>query len=643
VTLAERDGDVVVVKTEYRDRDLIRAVPGANYDVSAHVWKVPLSWAACLTLRGLFRERLDVGPALNAWAGHHKATIVGPALAMRDATEADGDPALYPFQRAGVKYLALTRRTLLQDEMGTGKTVQAIRALAEASQNGENPFPALIACPNNMKRGWEKEFATWWPGVKTVILQGGRMQRLKQIELVTSGQAHALIVNWEALRSHSRLAPYGSCKLRHCMVCDPILRDEYKVAEAAIASLKATFALIDENDVIDEAVTERERLEGLIIEAEDERKKVHRRVSQSSCERCRRELNLISWRSIIADEAHKMKNPTAKQTRALWSITTPATEFRYALTGTPIADAPQDLWGALHFIDERQWPVRGGYIDRWCQQSFNPFGSMNIIGLKPETREEFFAITDPHTRRMPKALVLPQLPPKVYTERYVEMSPKQSRAYVAMAKSMVAQIEDAGGGSRLVAVNPLTQLTRLTQFASAYAELDETNTVHLIEPSNKIDALLDILEEVGGKPLGVFAHSRQLIDLASARLNKHGIPHVLIVGGQSTDERQLSIDRFQRGEVHAVLATVQAGGVAITLTRGDTCIFLERSWSAIDNTQGEDRFHRIGSEIHKKITYVDIISEGTIEEHQRDVLEGKAERLEEIVRDKELLKRVLGI
>jgi len=597
---AECDGDVIKLKTEYRDKDLVRAVPGSKYDTTNHMWNVPLSWAGCLTLRGLFRERLEIGPGLAAWAWEHRASFVLPSMEMRVATESsEGAEILYPFQRAGVKFLTHAKRALLCDEMGTGKTIQSIWTMRTLHEKGDIVFPALIVAPNNMKGTWRREFNQWWPGVRVEILEGGRADKLKTIQKVQDGKADVLVVNWEGLRHHSRQAPYGSTRLRHCVVCDTSLQ----------------------------------------IDPDPETQK---KYPQRLCERCPRDLNLITWRSIIADEAHRAKEPQAKQTRALWALRTDESVVRLALTGTPIANAPQDLWSSLHFIDPEQWPTRTKYIDRWCLQSYNPFGGMTIIGLKPETKDEFFAITDPHVRRMPKSVVLSQLPAKVYTERYVEMSPKQRKAYDAMKKDMVAQVTDAGGGERVVAVNPLTQLTRLSQFASAYAELDIEGNVHLTDPSNKVDTLLEIIEELDGKPVVVFAQSRQLIELASARLTKEKITdHGLIVGGQTDAERMGAIDRFQRGDMRAILATVGAGGVGITLTRADTLVFLQRSWSMIDNSQAEDRVHRIGSEVHESINIIDIISQGTVEEGQRLALGAKQDRMQEIVRDAELMRKMI--
>ena len=143
------------------------------------------------------------------------------------------------------------------------------------------------------------------------------------------------------------------------------------------------------------------------------------------------------------------------------------------------------------------------------------------------------------------------------------------------------------------------------------------------------------------EPAVVFAQSRQLIELAAKRLDKEKISYTMIVGGQSADEREASKTSFQDGKVRVILCTIAAGGIGITLTRAGTAIFLQRSWSMVDNAQAEDRVHRIGSEIHDKINIIDILSIGTLEERQRLVLSTKEERLEEVLRDRDTLARLL--
>ncbi len=95
---------------------------------------------------------------------------------------------------------------------------------------------------------------------------------------------------------------------------------------------------------------------------------------------------------------------------------------------------------------------------------------------------------------------------------------------------------------------------------------------------------------------------------------------------------------FQAGKLDVMLFTYAAGGVGINLTRADTMIRLQRSWSMIANNQGVDRIHRIGSEVHESITIIDLVTAGSIEETQIQRLYEKAERMEEIVRDREKLE-----
>lgn len=582
------DERIVISSTlPMRDKDRILTLPGATYNDKVHRFLAPLTWATARMLYGIFGEQLEVSQELKDWKQREWETRVWPALSLRRAWNAEGAPELFPFQRAGVQFLAYAGRALLCDEMGTGKTVQTIRTLAELVERGENPFPCIIIAPNNMLITWRKEFERWWPGIKVNVVKGSATKR-KQI---LADRAHVYVMNFEGVRSHSRLAPYGSIKLKHCIKCEPTLPDTPA-------------------------------------------------NSQIRCERCKKELNHRPWTTVIVDEAHRMKDPKAKQTRSIWALRTDATKFRYALTGTPVANAPHDLWASLHLISPDEFPSRSRYMDRYCQASYNPFAQgSQIIGLQEGTKPEFFDIIDPRMRRMPKDAVLPWLPKKTYSERYIEMTPKQQKAYEQMEAGLIAQI-DAGV---VVASNPLVQLTRCSQFASAFAEInEETGEVLLAAPSNKVDAMLEVYEEMAGDSLVVFAKSRQLIGLAEKALANKGIDFGLIVGGQSVDEREHNKENFQLGRVPIILCTIAAGGIGITLTKAHTACFMERSWSMVENSQAEDRIHRIGSEIHDKITVVDLISIGTVEERQRIVLGNKLDRLEEVMRDRETLLRVLG-
>jgi superfamily II DNA or RNA helicase len=242
--------------------------------------------------------------------------------------------------------------------------------------------------------------------------------------------------------------------------------------------------------------------------------------------------------------------------------------------------------------------------------SYNAFGAATVIGVKPHMRDEFFAALDPRMRRMPKALVLSHLPPVTFERRDVEMEPKQKKAYDQMVDQMVAELDD----DLLVTTSPLVRVTRLLQFASSYAEIEKEwnedrqafdEHVKLIEPSSKIKAFINDIDDFGDDSVVVFAVSKQLINMLSARLTKMGIEHGLITGDQNADQRQEAMDKFQAGKIRFMLCTIAAGGTGITLTKARIGVFLQRSWSMIDNIQAEARVHRIGSEQHNSVVIID--------------------------------------
>jgi SNF2 family DNA or RNA helicase len=579
------DDDLIIIETSvFGEKESVKQVPGSKW-IRNNLWSAPLSWGSCLALRGIFADRLRVSERLDSWARHELDTRINPSNEIRMATRwANGvqiEPDLYPFQDVGVEFLYRSRRSLLADEMGTGKTIQVIRALRRIANWGHQPFPVCVIAPNSAKRGWANSWASLGdkpfsprgdPSVRTFVIAGTAPQRKKifdqAINAINEGFDVAVIINWESVRAHSRLSPYGN-------------------------------------------------------------------VALTAAEKVEKELNGIPFKSVVVDEAHRMKDSRSKQTRATWAVQHGKdVEFAFALTGTAIANHVGDLWPVMHGVAPLDYPVKTKYVDRYCEEAYSPYGGLNIVGVKAHTRDEFFAILNPRIRRMPKELVLPFLPPKIRPEpRYVEMSAKQKKAYKEMSENMVTALED---GQYIFATNHLVKNTRLLQFTSSFAEINDEGKVRLSEPSSKLDELDTIIDEMEGKPLVVFAESRQLIELAQARLEKRGISFRMVTGKTLESQRQPDVDAFQNGECQVMLMTIKAGSTHFTLTRADTVVFLQRSWSMIDNKQAEDRVHRIGSEIHSSITIIDMVSAGTVEENQVPRVREKFNRLQEIVRDREI-------
>lgn len=570
--LAELSGDRIWLKTEYSEAELVKRVPGTRWDKQHRLWYVPLSWAACVTLRGVFESKLEIGPELTKWAEAELTDRVTPCLALRDAEDADlpagivpDGLALEPRQRAGALFMATARRAANCDGMGSGKTVQTIAALETI---GDGAYPAVVVCPNSMKSVWEREFATWAPHRRVQALAGGAAKRRKAIEAL-GAELDVAIMSWESLRTHSKCAGYGPMKL-----------------------------------------TEKEREE--------------------------KELNAAPLRTFVADEAHRAKSPKAQQTRAAWAVAW-GCENRFALTGTPLANTPADTWSIMHMLAPDEWPAKTAFLDRFALLSWSSFGFMNVVGIRGDTKDEFFAILNPRFIRRPTQMVVPALLPKLPPQiRRVELAPKQRKAYDQLRKSLLAELD----GGVLMASNPLTRLTRLKQLASAYCEIDDAGNVRMTDPSCVLDALEDILEETGDEQVVAFTESRQLVDLAAARLEKKKVPFGLIAGGVDAALRQKAVDEFQAGQLRVMLATLGAGGEGLTLTASRHPVFLERSFSLVKNLQGEDRTWRKGQD--REVQPIYVVPEDTVAEHVLEIGDEKAERLEEICRDEETLRRWLA-
>lgn len=599
---AETPYDAIVVSTAYNERELIRQVPGSHWDGTNKVWRLPLAWSSCVILRGVFRDQLRVGHELSKWSWKIHNDQVAPTAYIRDLIEwpdvwprdmiAELDTRLYDFQSVGAAFLALIRQAILGDEMGCGKTIQALAAM-HTLLPGE-ALPGLVICPNSVKGQWADETKRWFPDAHPYILRGGAAARRKILAEAADDPQALVVINIEAARLFSRLAPFSTIELARCAECDP--------------------------------------------------KRGNSALSVSRCEVHQKELNGFGFKTVILDEAHRIKDARSKSTRACWAIMHDASvATRWAMTGTLIANHVADAWAILHAIAPLEFPRKTAFIDRFCLTGFNTWGGMQILGLRPDTRDEFFAVLNPRYRRMTKAVVLPQLPPKIRTVREAEMTPRQKKMYEELATTLVTETED---GELLVAANNLSAQIRLLQLAASEVDItkpDEDDPtsweVRLKEPSPRLDVMEEVIEELDGAPFAVCSEHLQLLELAAERLRKKEVRFGMIAGPVNEAARDQARKDLDSGNVQGILFVMKAGGVGLNLTKAGTLIRIQRSWSLIDNKQSEDRVHRIGSEIHDSVNIIDIIAPGTVEVKQVEKLYLKLSQLDEINQDRARMQK----
>jgi SNF2 family DNA or RNA helicase len=592
----------IVVTTNWREKELIQQVPGARWQGREKVWRLPRAWASCVILRGVFGDDLHVGPTLAEWSWQYHQAVIAVGAYLRDMTAwpeqwprdliANLDPEMYDFQEVGSAFLAIIREAVLGDDMGAGKTIQALAALNTLLKG--QALPGLVLCPNSVKGQWSEETKRWFPDANTYVLRGGAAARRKILKEAFDDPNALVMLNLESARLFSRLAPYGSIELRRCAACDPQHGDSA--------------------------------------------------LTPSRCEVHQKEFNGFGFKTVILDEAHRIADPQSKVTRASWAIMhDPSVEIRWAMTGTLITKHVADAWSIFHAVAPLEFPVKTKFIDRFCLTGFGGWGGMEIIGLRPDTKQEFFSIINPRYRRMPKALVLQQLPPKIRTVREADMTATQARMYKELGRDLTAVTED---GELLIAANNLTAQVRLLQLAASEVDItkpdeDDPTTweVRLKEPSPRLDVMEEIIDELDGASFAVCSEHLQLLELAAARLRKKEIRFGMIAGPVSEVDRDAARKGLETGTLQGVLFVMKAGGVGLNLTAAGTLIRLQRSWSMVDNVQAENRVHRIGSEQHDSVNIVDIIAPGTVEERQVERLYAKLASLEEINQDRARLLR----
>lgn len=124
------------------------------------------------------------------------------AVVLEGATAATSDFApnglaagleLMPFQRAGVEQVLKTGRSLIADQMGLGKTVQALAAVAHTEA-----FPALVICPASLKLNWKREAQRWIPGARVTVLNG-----TGNLAAAVKGSKAIVVINYENLSKHA--------------------------------------------------------------------------------------------------------------------------------------------------------------------------------------------------------------------------------------------------------------------------------------------------------------------------------------------------------------------------------------------------------------------------------------------------------
>lgn len=335
-------------------------------------------------------------------------------------------------------------------------------------------------------------------------------------------------------------------------------------------------------------------------------------VNYESCWRMEKEIALWKPDMIICDESSKIKNPQAKQSKALHRLGK-ISKHNMILTGTPVTNNPLDFFSQYKFLDES---IFGGsyYSFRARYAIMGGYGNYQVVGYKnlPELTEKAHSIAFRITKK--EALDLPE---QVDVTRYVELEPMARAIYNQVERDSYAELSQG----EVVVRNVLTKLLRLSQITGGYIK-DEFSEIEEQVSSAKLNALEEIIEECldADKKVVVFARFISEIDAITKMLKRYGIKYSLIRG--DVKDRASEVEKFQNDkDVKVFVGQLQTTGMGLTLTASDTAVFYSLSYNFADYEQAKARIHRIGQK--NNCTYIHLIAKKTIDEKVMEALSKK--------------------
>jgi len=318
--------------------------------------------------------------------------------------------------------------------------------------------------------------------------------------------------------------------------------------------------------------------------------------------------------AIVLDESQKIKNPESKTTKTLLSLRKLAAK-RIIITGTPIANRPEDVWSQFFFLDDGKLLGDDYY-------SFKRDFSLNLKGVQDmssfETRLKMLrkAIGEVSIRRTKEILELPE---KTYEDMPVGLSPLQRGIYETARKEMYYEISNVDGHKIEEEIdNYLVKLLRLTQIASNPALLDPGYDE---EPCKfrQLDKIISDIIKSGEKTI-IWTSFTGNVRALKIRYKEYGAQ--MLFGEQLIAQRNAIIKRFMEDDACKILvANPAAAKEGLTLTAANSAIYVDRTFKMDDYLQSQDRIHRIGQT--KKCRIIKLIAERTVDEYTDEILEKK--------------------
>ena len=313
------------------------------------------------------------------------------------------------------------------------------------------------------------------------------------------------------------------------------------------------------------------------------------------------DLGLVSWATVVIDEAQRIKTPGTLVTNALKALNT---DFRLAMTGTPVENSLMDLWCITDFVAPGHLDSAKNFNNEFCRPLKNPETDVRVLGDKVRERIGVYL------KRRLKTDILEDLPEKqIHVEDCQQQMPLAQIEHYQAALQSTQESKSAGPQQGNQVLQLLHQLRDISDHPLlAGSEWKDLPIEELIKQSAKLMVTVQLLEEIR-------AANEKVILFAERRKTQHLLAHVMresfdlkevcIVNGDTPGStqransmkmsRQQSVDRFQDAlGFNVIIMSPLSAGVGLNITEANHVIHYSRWWNPAKEDQASDRVYRIG-------------------------------------------------
>lgn len=645
------EGPMVAVSVPYDPKlvDLIKTLKSRRWNKERKVWLIPYSPIDVEIAIATFKAEklaLDIDPVLKELieagkASYQKSRAESAEITIPTKIE------LYPFQKAGVKWIDdHNGRALVGDDMGLGKSPEALGYLV---LRPERTLPALILCPSLVRVHWDRMVRSFTDLKPLLVVGKTSRPSFAKAKLDVSDRPlpgyDVTVTNYDLLSVET-----PRIWLRQLLKAKTKEDEAYPERHLGMAGMQAIELLKNSMNKYKD-IQSRNRIHRVIEQIENQGKKARRVKADPEYQVVYvngvpfEEFVKAGYKTLICDESQYCKNPDAQRTVAALEISG-IVQNSICLTGTPIDNAPRELWTQIQIVNKNVAPKWFDFGVRYCNGYQKPAGGKmvwdfsgvsNIAELDKMLRSTIMI-------RRTKDQVMKELPPKTRTMIPFIVESGEDKEYRKGEPDAIERLrkirkERLEWKALMESLSEADRKIYIAKHAERAARASGLKDLAL----NEIEALKDLavnakfqtsvdfictLKETQGKIL-IFAVHHKTIDRLVAAFREKGFKTDYIDGRVTGMSRQNVIDAFQEHDLEVLVCGIRAVSIGATLTASHTVVFIELDWTPGIHSQAEDRTYRIGQS--KPVTVYYLLLLGSVEEKIAKMIDSKREVVNSIL------------